>query len=673
MAKAEKSQEDVLAELALLRTRLAELERAKEQLRRSQDSLAYAQRLAHLGSWEWDLETSDVEWSLEVYRIFGLDPERFSPKIDTVMDHFHPDDRDRARMLRQSLLAVPEPGEFDTRIVRPDGTLRILHSSFEGKYDEEGNLIGIGGVVHDMTEQKLAEEKLRESEERFRGLASLSPVGFFVSDVEGHPEYWNESLSAITGLAAEEIRGKGWLSGIHPDDRETVVTGWYQAVRNRSHFHSEHRFIDRQGSVTWTIAQAVPRRGQDGEVVGYIGTITDVNELKQAEEERRKLEAQVQHTQKLESLGVLAGGIAHDFNNLLVGILGNAELAMMDLSSASPARESVEQIRLAAQRAAELSRQMLAYSGKGKFVVETTDLNALVTEMVHLLEASVSKKAVLQYHLSEETPAIEADATQLLQVVMNLITNASEALGGQAGVVSIATGAIDLDRASLRTMHSDEDLPEGRYFYLEVVDTGCGMDAETRSKVFDPFFTTKFSGRGLGMSAVLGIVRGHRGAIQVVSEPGKGTSFRLVFPASDRSVRSEAASGRELRGRPSRSGTVLVVDDHEQVLQFVTKALERAGYTVLQARDGREGIQVFRERAEEIAVVLLDLTMPELSGEEAFEEIRRIKTDARVILSSGFSEEEASSRFTGKGLLGFLQKPYETSALLAKLHEAMEG
>ena len=378
------------------------------------------------------------------------------------------------------------------------------------------------------------------------------------------------------------------------------------------------------------------------------------------------------HTQKLESLGVLAGGIAHDFNNLLVGILGNAELAMMDLSSTSPVRESVEQIRLAAQRAAELSRQMLAYSGKGEFVVETTDLNELVTEMVHLLEASVSKKAVLQYHLGEDPPAIEADATQLRQVLMNLITNASEALGDQAGVVSIATGAIDLDCASLRSMHSDEDLSEGRYVYLEVTDTGCGMDAETRSKVFDPFFTTKFSGRGLGMSAVLGIVRGHQGAIQVASEPGKGSTFRLVFPASDQSVRSEAASGGEQPGEPPRTGTVLVVDDHEQVLRFVTRALERAGYTVLQARDGREGAQVFRERAEEIAVVLLDLTMPELSGEEAFEEIRRIDPDARVILSSGFNEEEASGQFAGKGLLGFLQKPYETGALLAKLREAME-
>jgi CheY-like chemotaxis protein len=292
--------------------------------------------------------------------------------------------------------------------------------------------------------------------------------------------------------------------------------------------------------------------------------------------------------------------------------------------------------------------------------------------MVHLLEASVSKKAALQYHLCEGPVAIEADATQLRQLVMNLITNASEALGDQAGVVSIATGAIDLDRATLNSMQSDEELTEGRYVYLEIADTGCGMDAETRSKVFDPFFTTKFSGRGLGMSAVLGIVRGHRGAIQVVSEPGKGSSFRLVFPASDQPVGSEEESGGNLLGRPSRTGTILVVDDHEQVLRFVTRALERAGHTVLQARNGREGVQVFRERAEEIAVVLLDLTMPELSGEEAFEEIRRIDPSARVILSSGFSEEEASGRFAGKGLLGFLQKPYQTSALLAKLREAME-
>ena len=381
-----------------------------------------------------------------------------------------------------------------------------------------------------------------------------------------------------------------------------------------------------------------------------------------AEEERHKLEVQIQHAQKLESLGVLAGGIAHDFNNLLMAILGHADLALQDLSPVSPVRENLREIEKASRRAAGLCQQMLAYSGRGKFVIQVVDLGEVVEEMTHMLEVSISKKVVMRFNFAPHLPPVEADVTQLRQVIMNLIVNASEAIGDKSGVIAISTGAMECDRAYLSETWLDEAQPTGLYVYLEVADTGCGMDKATLSKIFDPFFTTKFTGRGLGLAAVLGIVRGHKGAIKVYSEPGRGTTFKILLPASRRPakrLRSETSPAPSWKG----SGTVLLVDDEETIRALGKQMLERLGFSVLLAADGREGLQVFSERRDEIHCVLLDLTMPHMDGEEAFREMRRLRHDVRVILSSGYNEQEVSQRFVGKGLAGFIQKPYQLSVL----------
>jgi len=389
------------------------------------------------------------------------------------------------------------------------------------------------------------------------------------------------------------------------------------------------------------------------------------------EEKRRQLEAKIEQAQKLESLGILAGGIAHDFNNLLMVMLGNADLALRDLSEVAPARPSVDEIKTAAVRASELTKQMLAYAGKGRFVVEALDLNELIEEMGHLLGVSISKKVVLRYEFADNLPAVEADATQMRQVVMNLITNASEAIGDRSGAISIATGVMEAGREYLGGTYLDEDLPEGYYVFMEVADTGCGMDEKTRSKVFDPFFSTKFTGRGLGLAAVLGIVRGHGGAIKVYSELGKGTTFKVLLPCSERPPQAAPAEGAEPAETRRDSGLLLVADDEEGVRTIAKRMLEGAGFTVLTAGDGRECVDVFRERADEIAAVLLDMTMPHMDGEETFRELRQIRPDVRVILTSGYNEQEATSRFTGKGLAGFIQKPYRYDDLLAKLREIL--
>jgi len=387
------------------------------------------------------------------------------------------------------------------------------------------------------------------------------------------------------------------------------------------------------------------------------------------EESRIEMQAQVEHMHRLESLGVLAGGIAHDFNNILTAILGNAAMAERKaLSNPMDTRKYLSNIVGSSERAAELCKQMLAYSGKGKFVVRAINLSAMVEEITKLLEISINKGVVLKYHLTADLPAVEADAAQMQQVIMNLVINASDAIADKSGVISIATGMMQADSTYLSSTSLDDQLPAGRYIYLEVSDTGCGMDKQTQAKLFEPFFTTKFTGHGLGMSAVLGIVRGHHGAIRVYSEPGQGTTFKVLLPASD-ALAEPVDQGRAFDQGWHGDGTVLIVDDEETIRETAAMMLEEMGFATLTATDGVDGVSVYREHQSEIVAVLLDMTMPKMDGKTCFTELRRINPDVRVILSSGYNEQEATSRFAGQGLAGFIQKPYFPDALQALMQE----
>jgi signal transduction histidine kinase len=432
-------------------------------------------------------------------------------------------------------------------------------------------------------------------------------------------------------------------------------------------FRARHR----DGSWRWFKGKGIPFRTAGGRL-RFLTVSHDVTKRLRAERERRELEERMQQAQKLESLGIMAGGIAHDFNNLLTPILGGTTLALMDLPPESPARTRIKMIQKAAHRAAALTNQMLAYTGKESLRIEVLNLSNLVQEMGQLLESATSKKAEISYDLPEELPPVEADAAQLSQVVMNLITNASEAIGDEPGRISIRTGTLEADRAHLSQTLQEGELPEGTYVYFEVSDTGCGMEAETRARIFDPFFTTRFTGRGLGLAAVLGIVRSHRGAIELDSVSGLGTRFRVLLPRSRRSYprrEPEPLAIETWRG----SGTVLLVDDDEGVRELAQDILTGAGLRVLSACDGREAVSVFRKHADEIRVVLLDRTMPASSGEEAFEEIRRIRPDVPVVLVSGYSKESVTDHFAGKNLAGFLHKPFLPATLLVKMRELLEG
>ncbi len=405
----------------------------------------------------------------------------------------------------------------------------------------------------------------------------------------------------------------------------------------------------------------------------YASTIGHAISELRAREEKQQLQSQVQHSQKLESLGVLAGGIAHDFNNLLMGILGNIDLALLELTTESKVRKTLQESATAARRAAELARQMLAYSGKGKFVIEPVNLNRLIQEMGHLLEVSIAKNVLLQYDFDEEIPPIEADATQIRQVIMNLITNASESIGEQSGIISITTRQQYCEAEFLNQIMLHDTMEPGNFIILEVSDSGCGMDQATLDRIFEPFFTTKFTGRGLGMAAVIGIIRGHKGGIKVYSEPGQGSCFKVLLPALTDAIAHEADTQKILSEQPfEMHGTILLVDDEPVILEVTSSMLKQAGFNVITAEDGQKAIHIFKERYQEINCVILDLTMPHMNGETAYKEISLIDPKMPVIMSSGYSETDVMHRFQGSQIAGFIEKPYQMAELLDTLSKAFK-
>jgi CheY-like chemotaxis protein len=361
-----------------------------------------------------------------------------------------------------------------------------------------------------------------------------------------------------------------------------------------------------------------------------------------------------------------------------MAILGNLDMSLMKLSPLSAARPGIEAAMNASKRAAELTSQMLAYSGKGLFIVKDVNVSELVAENAHLLKASLSKTVTLSLQLGRDIPLVKADASQLQQVIMNLIINASEAIGDRPGFITLATGVQECDAACLRSSRLEDKPAPGRFALLEVIDTGCGMDRETVERLFDPFFSTKFTGRGLGMSAVLGIVKGHNGAIMVKSEKGKGTTMRVLFPLAETS-QAEQRQAQETMGageepHPARlSGTVLVVDDEEVVREVCAAMIEDLGCRVITAVDGEDAMRILRDSTEKIDLVLMDLTMPRMDGSTAAREMIRIKPDTMIVLSSGYNDHDLSLRFAGQGFAGFIQKPFNMHDLWALLSRALRS
>ena len=557
-------------------------------------------------------------------------------------------------------------------ILRPDGS--VVTIEMHTKKMPDGTY---QSMYHDITRRRLAEEALQQSEARLRVIFDTSQAGIGQVEPNGTISFANKRLTEMFGMTHEELIGTSYSSHLHESEKTVGDDRMHRLIRGEiPSVSTERHYLRKNGTDFWGYLSCKRLEASDGSLIGLVGIIADITERKQAEAERLELERRLLHAQKLESLGVLAGGIAHDFNNLLMAILGNLDMSLMKLSPLSAARPGIEAALNASKRAAELTSQMLAYSGKGLFIVKDVDVNELVAENAHLLKASLSKTVTLSLQLCRDSPLVKADASQLQQVIMNLIINASEAIGDRPGVITLATSVQECDAACLRSSCLEDKPAPGRFAVLEVADTGCGMERETVERLFDPFFSTKFTGRGLGMSAVLGIVKGHNGAIMVESEKGKGTTMRVLLPLAEASqtgqFQAPEAKGPGEEPHAARlSGTVLVVDDEEVVRAVCAAMLEDLGCQVITAVDGEDAMRILRDSTEKIDLVLMDLTMPRMDGGTAAREMIRIKPDTMIVLSSGYNDHALSLRFAGQGFAGFIQKPFNMQALWALLSRVL--
>jgi PAS domain S-box-containing protein len=518
-----------------------------------------------------------------------------------------------------------------------------------------------------MMERDAGARALAASESRFRALYNNTPVMLHSIDTNRRiisvSDYWLRAM----GYTREEVLGRRSVEFMTPESAEyainVVIPEFFRAGEVRD---IEYQFVRKDGQVVDVLLSAIAERDIDGNLVDGMAVLNDVTTRKRAEVERQQIEVKLQEAQKLESLGLLAGGIAHDFNNLLTGILGSANLARQHKDEQGLI-VNLEQIEQSAERAADLCRQMLAYAGQGRFQILPLDISQTVQETLALVNTSIGKRITLELSLARNLPAVDGDSTQIRQIIMNLVMNASEAIGEESGTIQVRTGAMFAEHDYLASSHLSPDLPAGTYVFLEVGDTGHGMTPDTLARIFDPFFSTKFTGRGLGLAAVLGIVRSHRGALWVTSKPGHGTTFRLLLPGTNQ-VPSTVAP-RLATPTWNSAGLVLVIDDEPSVRAVTKRMLEACGLSVRTARDGEEGLALFREYREDVSLVLLDLTMPGINGEEVFREMRKMDGEVPVVLMTGFSEQEASTRFGGDGLAGWLQKPFRIEAVRELLQQ----
>ncbi len=695
-----------------LRTRLQrEGDEARQALRESE------QRFAVLAAHSTDL-ISEIDGagrvtyvSPAIERILGLRPEELLGTDGG--QRVHPDDRADALRTLARIVDEQTAGSMVIRCQHRDGSWRWIDSRMCGFRGPRGDVrvVAIGRDVTERAEQeqslrrshetleqrvedrsaqlleavkelekevsarRLAEAELRASRERYRSVSELSSdfsFGFRVRrDGSLEPEWITQAFTRLTGFTLEEIGEGGWRSLLKPEHWETARSELARALEGHT-VEFEGQITTKAGETRWVHSRiAAHRSDADGEL-RVVGASRDVTAQRLAERERRELEIHLSHVQRLDSLGVLAGGIAHDFNNLLSVILGNSSLGLADVAPDSELGRRFTRIRSAARHAAALTEQMLTYSGRTPFTLKSTDLSKVVQDTADLLEASVAKNGMLDLRLSGELPPIAGDETQLRQVVVNLVTNAADAMGEGGGRVTVRTGTVDLGAEQLQRSIGTLEPDPGEYVYLEVEDNGPGMDDDVRKRIFDPFFTTRSSGRGLGLAAVLGIVQGHHGVITLDSAPGRGSTFRVLFPSAVPRSGARAPGGSCAR-TDARRACVLIVDDEEAVREITSEVLKRAGFDVRSAAGGREAIAILETRADPIGLVVLDLVMPDLDGEETLREIQRIRPDTPVILISGYEETQTAERFAEGEIAGFLRKPYEHEELVDRVEAALEN
>lgn len=649
------------------------IKEAETELHRYSQLLKKTGEIALVGGWELDLATRKPFWSDLVRRILEVEPE-VTIGIDDALGFYSPDGK---AVLREAVRALIEAGTpFDLELPLVTAKQNHVWGRIQGEAEyAEGKVVKILGSLQDVTARKKMEEQLRQSNEQLGFVLEGSQLGFWDWNMETGEVARNERWAEMLGYTLNEVELSidQWTNLIHPDDEALAWKSINDHLEGRTVLHeAEYRVMAKDGRYRWILDRArIVQRGPDGRPTRMSGTHSDITARKRAEEEKNSRDQQMQHAQRLESLGVLSGGIAHDFNNILAIIIGHCSLAKLGSHSAE---RSIDEIERAAERAAGLCRQMLAYAGKSQFVQERVNFAELVDDMVRMLQQTISRKVHIKVQLESGLPIISGDASQLRQIVMNLVINASEAIGGEQGEIRIALALAEFEEGRAPRDYLGRDIVPGSYLCLEVSDNGCGMDSETMIRLFEPFYTTKFTGRGLGMSAVLGIITSHQGALQLMSELGSGTTFRIYLPAETGAAAATDAEGVAPVAIPWQgTGMVLLVEDEAQVRLVARALLEKFGFGVLEAVNGKEALELYRGHAGTIRLVLTDMGMPVMDGHDLVRELHTLDAALPVVIASGFGDSEITSRLDRSEVAGMISKPYNTGQLRDVLRRVVEG
>lgn len=612
-------------------------------------------------------------WNERMIEIIGLTLEEINQRGWLLS--LSPEAQDRALSRLQELALGRESRKEEWTVIRPDGTRRVVAIS-TSRFEKVPGIVEIVFLFDDVTERWQAQRDLELEERRLRMALSAAGMISWVSEIRSDTVHFSEDVGAYFG--SRVLHGPGPFPGtqaallIHEDYRELVNTSYRDSLTATGEFTVEWQGADPgpDGSPRWFATTGKMFVDTEGNIERTCGVTWEITERRRAEQERRALELRVQEALRLESLGVLAGGIAHEFNNLLTSILGFAGLAKAELPGSTPTSGHLTQIEHAANRAAVLCSQMLATAGRGRFLIETVDLNRLIRDNLVVLKTAVPRPLVLSCDLAIDLPKVKVDAPQIRQVLMSLVTNAAEALEGRDGAIKLTTGTHELDRAYFATCVECPERAPGTNVYLEVSDNGPGIDPEIVGRIFEPFFSTKFTGRGLGLAAVLGIVRGHSGALHFSTEPGKGSRFRVSLPVAPAEATPTRPQVQPVALTP-QSGEILVVDDEPRVRNIAARLLKHEGYQAVEAGDGMEAIERLSAPGANVRLVLLDLTMPRLDGIQTAREMFRRVPNVPIILMSGFTEQEVSAKSSEVPFVGFLQKPFNRQQFLEAVRRCL--
>jgi PAS domain S-box-containing protein len=646
--------------LRQLQVEAAERRRMLTAMRKSEELTVLAMQVGPTYAFEWNPRTNEVSRSRDCADLLGLCDEATSEKWEDCIERVHTDDREMLLRRIQGLTPAYDTCECDYRVVRPDSRIVHLHAVIRGFFSRAGVAERYIGVVADTTRARVAEAALARSEDSFRSLADAAPLMICASGPDRLATYFNHAWLDFTGRTLAQELNYGWTEAVHPEDLDRTLAGYSASFSAHRNCHLEYRLRRADGEYRWISCSGVPRWSADGAFAGYIASCVDVTDVKRAQ-----LDAFDQ--QKLESMRLLAGGIAHDLNNLLSAIQAQAELVEAEAAAGLSPEIAIRRLRGVATRAAEIVRELLVYSGEDKATLEPVNLSHVIAEMRELLQISISKHAVLGMRLADGLPSVLGNVTQIRQVIMNLVINASQAIGDRDGAIRVETSHRTVsDNASTALTGTSE----GEYVCIEIADTGSGMTEEARRHIFERSYTTKAGGHGMGLAVVHGIVRSHGGVVGVTSAPGLGTTFEVLLPCAADLVGSALRIPAARAGAAAGSKRVLFVEEEDHLRISVAKALRRRGFSVISQPDDAAAMEVFRDRADQIDIVVLDLSASEKSGLETMRQLRLLRDGLPVILTGTAGQGGAPAASRG---VSFLRKPYRIEDLVERLQNSTPG